>query len=354
MTIVVRTLKSGKKSYGVKVWRHGREVWVGTRPSRPLAKALEREEEAREVGTSRERIADFVDRWPTDYARPSASTNARNRYQAAHLAREHGQLQLGELTRAQARVFARQRPWAAQVVRQLFADALADELVAFNPFDRITLPRGRGRADLDADHLPAIADVAELSGAAIAALGPYGAHFAAAMQVAFHAGLRAGELLALRLFDVDLERGILHVRHSLGPSGTLKAPKSGKARDVVLGPHAIGALIAAAATAPEPATPDDALFVFRGPRGARLTKSTHHRLWTRTRAAGPDRWRTMPWHLFRHACATHMLNVRRLAHDDVAQHLGHRDATLVLALYGHPSQRLAADRIRDALADPDW
>jgi integrase len=42
--------------------------------------------------------------------------------------------------------------------------------------------------------------------------------------VAVHAGLRPGELLALRWEDVDLERCVLHVRRALS-DGKFAAPK---------------------------------------------------------------------------------------------------------------------------------
>lgn len=351
MTIVQRKTRAGKTRYGVKVYRAGREVWVGTRPTRREAKELERAEESRPHGCSDELIGDFVARWPVDYARPAAATNARNRYQAAHLAAEYGQMRLGDFTRAHARAFAAGRPWAAQVARMIFADALCDDLVGFNPFDRLRLPRTRGLADAA---VPDVEDLRVLSAAAIAALpDAYAPHFAAAMEFSFYAGVRAGELFALQLEDVDLAAGMVHVRHSLS-GAQLKTPKSGRARDVVLGDHARAALQAAAATSPRPRAGADS-FVFLGPAGNRLSKPTHWRAWAAVRAASPDpRWESMSWHLWRHACATHLLDVAKLSHADVAQHLGHRDASLVLSLYGHPSQRLAADRIRDALSDSAW
>lgn len=51
----------------------------------------------------------------------------------------------------------------------------------------------------------------------------------ALFTVATFTGLRAGELYGLRWGDVDLERGVLHVRHSRA-----EAPKNGKPREVPL------------------------------------------------------------------------------------------------------------------------
>lgn len=59
--------------------------------------------------------------------------------------------------------------------------------------------------------------------------------------VAFRTGLRLGELAALRWVDVDLGRGLLHVRRSWY-RGAITTPKGGKARVVPLSPSALQAL----------------------------------------------------------------------------------------------------------------
>ena len=59
--------------------------------------------------------------------------------------------------------------------------------------------------------------------------------------LALKAGLRQGELLALRREDIDLVTGLLRVRRSV-TRGFVTEPKSGKGRDVPLGDEAIAAL----------------------------------------------------------------------------------------------------------------
>jgi integrase len=59
--------------------------------------------------------------------------------------------------------------------------------------------------------------------------------------LALKAGLRQGELLALRREDIDLVTGLLRVRRSV-TRGFVTEPKSGKGRDIPLGDEAIAAL----------------------------------------------------------------------------------------------------------------
>ena len=63
--------------------------------------------------------------------------------------------------------------------------------------------------------------------------------------VAVTAGLRQGELLALRWEDLDLDTGMLQVRRTLSEarSGRIfEAPKSGKGRSIRLSQRAVSAL----------------------------------------------------------------------------------------------------------------
>ena len=59
--------------------------------------------------------------------------------------------------------------------------------------------------------------------------------------LALKAGLRQGELLALRREDIDLVTGLLRVRRSV-TRGFVTEAKSGKGRDIPLGDEAIAAL----------------------------------------------------------------------------------------------------------------
>ena len=64
-------------------------------------------------------------------------------------------------------------------------------------------------------------------------------------MLAVRAGLRISELVCLKCGDIDLERGVLHVRRALssaksGP--TFTTPKNGKGRSIKLTGQAVEAL----------------------------------------------------------------------------------------------------------------
>jgi integrase len=94
-------------------------------------------------------------------------------------------------------------------------------------------------------------------------------HYRRFMAGLVFTGMRSGELTALRVRDVDFDRGIIHVRKSFSPGkrGELieQTPKSHKERDVPL----IGLLRPYAEEAANGKTLDR--YLFDGPDGGRLT-----------------------------------------------------------------------------------
>jgi integrase len=188
--------------------------------------------------------------------------------------------------------------------------------------------------------------------------------------LAFGAGLRMGELLALRWGPegLDLDSGVVRVRASLdrvrGDSGDFAevAPKSRAGRrDVPLAPEDIARLRRHRMAT---GRPDDGELVFAGDDGHALSPVPARRAWQRASRsavvalatceleAALDRGdhaaiaearhrleaaRRAPLprpHDCRHAFASHMLAVGLTAHA-VAQLLGHSDAALVTRRYGH-------------------
>ena len=135
-----------------------------------------------------------------------------------------------------------------------------------------------------------------------------------------YTGMRAGEVTALRVGDVDFTRGVIRVSRSLSPGkhGELveQSPKSHKSREVpliaVLRPHA-----EEAARGKRP----DAL-LFAGPDDGRLTNHNVRRAvgWDALRAAigRPD----LRMHDLRHTFATILFDAGASA-PDVQATLGH-------------------------------
>jgi integrase len=178
--------------------------------------------------------------------------------------------------------------------------------------------------------------------------------------VALSAGLRRGELLALRWKDVDLDRGVLSVTGSL--QGTRRAtlaigtPKSGRSRAVALGPQAVAALRAHRACQVDERLRAGSLWtdlglVFTNEFGGYLSPTTLSNALDRIlRQAGlPD----IRFHDLRHSAATLMLS-HGVHPKVVSEMLGHASVGITLDLYSHVTptlQREAADKIGRALAE---
>jgi integrase len=186
-----------------------------------------------------------------------------------------------------------------------------------------------------------------------------GERLEALFVVALSAGLRRGELLALRWKDVDLDRGVLAVTGSL--QGTTRdtlvigSPKSGRSRSVALGPQAVTALRehrarqAAERQRAETLWSDSDL-VFTNEFGAYLSPTTLSSALDRIlRQAGlPD----IRFHDLRHSAATLMLS-HGVHPKVVSEMLGHASVGITLDLYSHVTptlQREAAEKIGRALA----
>lgn len=153
--------------------------------------------------------------------------------------------------------------------------------------------------------------------------------------VAVNTGLRRGELLALRWSDLDLRRGLLHVRRSLSRvnegdayavrEAALKTRHS--RRTIDLSPATVETLLA------HPAGDDlDRDFVFRSKAGGPIDPDNVDRAWKRhLSAAGlADR----PFHSTRHTRAS--LLIAAGVHPKAIQtRLGHASITTTLNTYGH-------------------
>jgi integrase len=120
----------------------------------------------------------------------------------------------------------------------MFTDAINEQLHSGpNPFSNLRLEQSRGRKDLIAlteDELT------ELGEKAREVNGEFGPSFRAMIVFAAYVGLRPGELFALERGDVG--RDEVTIRQNLDGTGTIKAPKNGRERIVVLPPPAREAL----------------------------------------------------------------------------------------------------------------
>lgn len=154
---------------------------------------------------------------------------------------------------------------------------------------------------------------------------------------AAYVGLRPSELFALERRDVSGD--LVEIRQAVGADGKLKTPKNRKSRVVLLPPQAAEALR-------DLVVWPDIPWLFVTPDGKRFTKGSHYSRWNPTRAmfGRPG----MVFYELRHFCATHLLQLG-VSDADVAHQLGHSDGgKLVRETYGHPAERYALDRLRNA------
>ena len=326
--------------YGVRVWdpRAKRHRWLGTFAK--LAEAKDAEAAARSTPAvpGSMTVREWADTWLVDYAREAPYTRLTYAYAAAQIAASIGERRLAEITRPEAKRLA--NTWArstTRVARTMWADALRDGLCQHNPFTNLRLETPKGRKDITALTEPEIVKLAQL---AEQQHGDYGQEAAALVLFAAYTGLRPGELAALQWGDLDIPARRLTVRRALDGQGGVKAPKNGRAREIVLAPQALAALSMLA----RPVLADAP--VFRTTRGRRLSKGTLAYLWRPIAAAWKaNGGRDLDLYELRHACAT-MLLERGSQPADVALQLGHTDGgRLVQVLYGHPDEDRARDRL---------
>lgn len=158
--------------------------------------------------------------------------------------------------------------------------------------------------------------------------------------VAFRTGLRLGELAALRWTDIDLERGVLHVRRSWY-RGAITTPKGGRPRAVDLPVSALEPL----RRAPRLAICD---LVFPNTDGSVVTRDQLKAPWERVSKAAllP---RTTP-HDARHSYASQLV-IAGARLDAVQQLLGHTDIRVTMR-YAHlaPGERARAVALLDGAA----
>ena len=182
---------------------------------------------------------------------------------------------------------------------------------------------------------------------------------AARWSVAFALGLRQGEALGLRWSDVDLDKGLVVVRHSLGRvkgKGLVLGPtKGGKDRAIVLPPPLLAELKAhrKAQLAERMAARNewhDLDYLFPWPDGRPIDPREDRDHWKGllAKAGAPD----VRGHSARHTAAT-MLLAQGVAIEVVKEILGHSSIT-VTQIYQHRVSDLhldAAQRMASAYWD---
>lgn len=160
----------------------------------------------------------------------------------------------------------------------------------------------------------------------------------AMVYLAAFCGLRFGEICGLTLDDLDFDRGVINIRHSLDRWDTLKAPKTAAGIREVPMPPPVASAIAEWTEAYGVA--NKRKLVLTTKLGKPMTKEPFHRdVWRPMldcAGLGPDETgERFHFHALRHFFASMMVQ-NRFSLTDVAQLMGHASFDMTLSTYAHP------------------
>lgn len=320
----------------------GKKVQVGTRDTKGEARAIEREALAR-LPLSNMPVVEWWGMWLAN-TEWRESTRTHNRERTRAFVEAHGDMPLSKVDRRLARAWIDLHPSAHGALSAMFGAAQYEDdergqpLLPVNPFSKL-VKRTQARRALPSEWLTD-ADVDGLERAAVELNGPlWGPTLAGMIRFAAETGVRPGELFALRQDDIG--DGVVRVaRAADSKTRVITLPKNGREREVALSQRALAAAQSAMSF-------EGVDLLFPTPTGKQFWQPALSYYWRPT-AAHAGR-RGMAFYELRHYCATRLLEAG-LDDRDVATALGHTDGgELVRRVYGHPSERRALDRVRDAL-----
>lgn len=226
------------------------------------------------------------------------------------------------------------RAKAYRVLMAVMHAAVADELIASSPCQI-----KRGSAEPRRAHHVTVATPDQVDVMAAAMRPEWGL----AVLLGAYCQLRFGEVAELRRHDVDVRRGVIHIRRAMSYVDgriTVGPPKSEAGRRVVFVPPHLRADLAAHVV--EHAQPGRSGLLFTTRDGKQLTNSKLHRDWARARAAAG--LTELHFHDLRHTGAT-WLATEGATTRELMRRLGHSTPAMAMR-YQH-----AEDERDAALAD---
>lgn len=308
-----------------------------------------------DLGSPRQTVGAFLDRWLEDVVTPNvrpATLECYALHVRRHLKPAIGHLALDKLTpqHVQALMNAQTKtglsPRSVQLtratLRRALGQALKWSLVSRNVATLVDPPRSVRKP---VQPLTAEQARAFLAATATHRLGPL-------FHIAITTGLRQGELFGLKWDDVDLATGTLTVRHAMqriGGKPTLVEPKTTLSRRMVTLPASAVAVLRVQRTRQLEERLlvggrwQDWGLVFASGIGTPLEPSNvTHRFQTLIAAAGLPRQR---FHDLRH-CAASLLLAGNVAPRTIMGILGHSQISLTMNTYAHLSPALERDAAR--------
>lgn len=337
-----------------------RKRYAGQRPTLKAAKRLEAAKIAEYSAASRDAgwtVEQFAVKWLTDYhgantTRPAPTTYLVNDSNLRRFRREYGARLLASVTRDEAYGVARARPHEGRSIAAMFATAVDLGLTERNPFERLGLPRSRGRRDID----PLTEAEVERLAAIALTTGHWGKEFSALILWLGWTGMRPGEACGLGCPDIDWTDRTVRIERNMRNDGTTGPVKRDRNRTIVLAEPAAAAARTLRRTNGQ---------LFRTPTGKDLRPNCLREYWRRVRTGftaelGDAHWLRRrlaidpqnhldPYEL-RHHCGS-MLADRGLSSADIAAYLGNSVA-ICEAVYIHPYRDRQRARIRAALDEP--
>lgn len=203
------------------------------------------------------------------------------------------------------------------ILNMIFNNAIMENGLTFNPCTAVSVPRN---LPVKKRELPDDAAVAAVKAGASVPFGLFA-------LICLYAGLRRGEVLALRYEDIDRENNLIHVTRAVeyaSNSPTIKVPKTEAGiRDVIL-------LAPLAAAIPEKGKG----LIFARDDGKPLTKTQYRKRWAAyCKAIGHE----ITAHQLRHGYAT-ILYEAGIPDKDAQELLGHSNIAVTRDVYTHIRQ----------------
>ncbi|MFN3653514.1 MAG: tyrosine-type recombinase/integrase [Armatimonadota bacterium] len=296
-------------------------------------------------------VAEYLERWLTDYAQTNVSPKTLENYTEfvrKHLIPAFGNQLLAKLTPLHIQSYytravqtgrrdgkgglsARTVLHHHRVLREALQQAVKWQLLARNPADAVQPPRP-GRTELGVltvDQMRTLVTVVRETRLYIPIL------------LAVSTGMRRGEILGLRWRDVDLAAGVISVRQSVQQTRSglhFKEPKTQKSRRSLLLPSTVVAALVAHRQAQEQirqqvgAAYDDRDLVVAGPDGKPFSPAAFTQAFRLlvSRTDLPQ----VRFHDLRHSHATRLF--QQGTHPKiVSERLGHSTVGITLDVYSH-------------------
>lgn len=316
------------------------------------------------VEPTRLTVAEYLERWLADYAKPNVAPKTFERYegivrnhlipalgsvplarlQPLHIQEYYSRaLQSGRLDRRPGNLSPTTVLHHHRVLKEALGQAVKWQVIPRNPADAVEPPRPAAKElrVLTAEQVDRLLEVAK------------GTPLSMAILLAVATGMRRGEILALRWQDVDLEAGTISVRRALEQTKAglrFKEPKTaGSRRVVVLPAFAVEALRRHRVVQAEqrlragPAWEDHDLVVTTA-TGRPLVNNLRRDFRALLASAGLPPVR---FHDLRHSHATWLL-AQGVHPKVVSERLGHSQVGITLNIYSHvlpAMQREAAEKL---------